>query len=1401
MKKQPPYFQNVEQRTIRRWKQLDADPELAAPWKQLFKQVRSPQHVISELLQNADDAGATEAWIRVDEGVFSFSHNGEDFTEDQFASLCRFGYSNKRSLHTIGFRGIGFKSTFSIGDEVHLLGPTLGVTFHAKQFTRPVWNGEPAIDGKTTVRISIKDKAIEKALLGSIKQWVTSPVSILFFKNLKEVHFNGTHVQKHDDGIGPTESSTRFKIRVDGKTTQELLLIESEDADFPEDAVQEIREERNLDSEEFSMPPCKLEVVLGLTHENRFFVVLPTGYEPDLPFSVNAPFLQDPARFGIKDPETSPTNQWLIQRTGELVAETFTQWITNEQLSLEERSRAYGLCPVDSRSRNYWSRKPFDYAEETIRQSFYSLIEDHSILSLDGDVHPAEVGISIPDALHDVWSNDILKQLFASNGSVLLSRFVPTEVIRELSERSWIDVYEDSEILDHFKDWAYLPKPMEWDKLSKLWEYAEGQSGRSGSSLKELPLHPVKGDNRLAAGNQVIRTATRFERFSKADASFLLGNVKEVDHDWLEWITQRKKEGCALGYADRVISLCGLNEPARAEFLATQAANNLFAIDECDIEDVVRLAHIFASIDAELPESFHYVCKDDTMRKPSEQISLADQFGIDERIPLDWFDEHCLHEDYYQQNATCSSEAWYKWAKSKKSRLWLGLPLVESILGAYSKRAFENLIARHGGHPPKSYQYKREDFELLTYDFPEELRRSISNLGAQSNEAWSVVLQAILEAPDILPKEAFEATAYQIGNKYKQRLECGKIVPSWIIRFQAIPCLPDSQGNLHVPSELMLRTPDTEAVRDIEKFIQADFDNHQTFPILKALGVRTTPSDFQTVIDRIKAFLHIPEPTLRLAQLQKLYEALDRISLRCDSDAMAKIADQFATQNLILTEAATWANSRIVSIHPDVEGSQQEESIHSLFRHYGLWQRIGVSPTPSIERAIEWINELPKGQKLPSEDIQRLRTYLKRDPERIWQTTGHWLAMDGSWSPVGFLEHRITMQSLFKTTDLFPDMLKVCADLRALSNEQLEQETFIALPDLGTQIELRTTQVVEATKPKGNYDWICCLGSYLSRVLIKDDARRERIQQAGARMVSSQVVTCNVIEVTPFLEAKPAGPSRKVNVAWEGNRFFVLNHNPIHLLDDLEKEISRVFDDPEMRDVLKVCMDRDGAYISEYLSNKFEFELVTENEPESLDADQGGANEPDVDGADEDGQTNDNDLDEPDATADEDLEDDDTPNAEEDADNETGDDEWDDEPDEGQDKEPAKPKVDPRFETLKGHLKDRGFVLSPKSEVFTHQDGSSVQKKTAPFHCWEETGSSGELVCRYWFAPKNILEGVEMPAELWTLIHQSPANYQIVEPLNGTKATITQASDIVDGVNDHWVKVFPTRYLVRAEQN
>jgi Histidine kinase-, DNA gyrase B-, and HSP90-like ATPase len=248
---QPPrFFEAIRQSAAKRWDQLEGDPEIAAPWHQLFKQVQSPRHVLSELLQNADDAGATATSVGIDKGYFVFTHNGEDFTEEHLSSMCRFGFSNKRSLHTIGFRGIGFKSTFSLGDQVELRTPTLSLCFRQHRFTEPVWeeSDSEVTDGVTEIRVSLRDGLIEREIEKNLKEWLESPLSLLFFKNIRCITVVDQELRWESTGEGPVPGSTWMVLNKD--STHPLLVARSRLEPFPPEALEEIGRERMLASDE-----------------------------------------------------------------------------------------------------------------------------------------------------------------------------------------------------------------------------------------------------------------------------------------------------------------------------------------------------------------------------------------------------------------------------------------------------------------------------------------------------------------------------------------------------------------------------------------------------------------------------------------------------------------------------------------------------------------------------------------------------------------------------------------------------------------------------------------------------------------------------------------------------------------------------------------------------------------------------------------------------------------------------------------------------------------------------------------------------------------------------------------------------------------------------------------------
>lgn len=84
-----------------------------------------------ELIQNADDAGASKFGIYDINGGFVIANNGRPFTLEDVEALCRSGSSNKqRGGNTIGYRGIGFKSVVNLASRVSIISGQFGFYFN-----------------------------------------------------------------------------------------------------------------------------------------------------------------------------------------------------------------------------------------------------------------------------------------------------------------------------------------------------------------------------------------------------------------------------------------------------------------------------------------------------------------------------------------------------------------------------------------------------------------------------------------------------------------------------------------------------------------------------------------------------------------------------------------------------------------------------------------------------------------------------------------------------------------------------------------------------------------------------------------------------------------------------------------------------------------------------------------------------------------------------------------------------------------------------------------------------------------------------------------------------------------------------------------------------------------------
>ena len=91
-------------------------------WNATVEKYADPSHFIFELLQNAEDAGAS--WVRftLESDRIVFEHDGRPFDRDDIEGITGIGNTTKLDDgHKIGCFGIGFKSVYVVTErpEVH----------------------------------------------------------------------------------------------------------------------------------------------------------------------------------------------------------------------------------------------------------------------------------------------------------------------------------------------------------------------------------------------------------------------------------------------------------------------------------------------------------------------------------------------------------------------------------------------------------------------------------------------------------------------------------------------------------------------------------------------------------------------------------------------------------------------------------------------------------------------------------------------------------------------------------------------------------------------------------------------------------------------------------------------------------------------------------------------------------------------------------------------------------------------------------------------------------------------------------------------------------------------------------------------------------------------------------
>jgi len=1194
----PTYFERVQNHARGLWDKLESDPEIAGPWRLLFEQVQSPRHVLSELLQNADDAGASKASVTIHNSLFVFEHDGHDFNEEEFASLCRFACSNKRNLHTIGFRGVGFKSTFSLGDIVEVQTPSLAVSFGKRRFTEPEWKPDAPACSVTRIVVQIQDEHREREVGKNLREWVESPASLLFFNHLEELTLGDVVLRKQLLGSGPVPNSKRIKIS--GGDECEVLQITSEEEAFPQDAIEEVLRERY--SEDRELPPSRVELVVGLPGARKLYVVLPTGVTLDLPFSCNAPFIQDPARMGIKEPSLSPTNRWLLDRAGRLAAETMSEWLRNDSLDLRERAEAYCLLPVRSGDRDGLREEIFT----SVSQGFRQLGSDSSVLlTADEEVARAGECLAPPPAAYAVWSNDELLALFDATVGKVLSGVITQDQRARLQSWDWIQPLTDRDLWACLERGKPVPKPQTNQQLSALWESAQRQltNDGSGDQRRSLAIVPVDGSDFLLSSKKVVRLPQTREGIDDAAWAFLVELVRLVDRGWIHYLGLLD-EGAGTDSVRDLLRMLGLDRTSDLAAVMAMALDGLDAREETPVSDYVLVAQLAAALDVKAPPTMRYVTRDTYVREAGSGLVATADVGVDSLLPEAWANEHVLHKLYFGMRGACSLEQWLEWIRSGKSGT-VPFPAFESRSARFRRRfRLEKFLASRGAHAPNDYPLKIDDFRIEDHDWEGQLVAFWEAAAREDETVWVGVLECTLASPAAYWRSALQTSVSQRSGAGRLRtLDTGPVIPEWVNRFAGLKCLRDTNGQPHTPAELYLRTPETEPLFGVEPFVRADLDTEATKPLLRLLGVRDAPAEVEGLIERIRTLAAAPDPGLRLPEILKWYTALGAATARMGADEIGPVREVFLQERLILTDSEEWRTSAEVSQYPGEQERPEASAIHRAANDLPLWTRIGVTTRPTAEAVVEWLKGLPSGEPVPEGELVKVRAAQRAFPEEVWASCEHWLALDSTWQPVASLRFRLSMSGLIKRLTFLPWIKATTADSQMLSLHTAERTPFCDLRELSNEIDYRVTKrpLVEGTAEMRR--WVQDLAAALMRVKGPDEDATTRIRTEGARLSHSvwhQYQGDDALRVTPYVDDAPCGEPFPPEALWDETTIFVRDGRSAKCFDEVVLELAKPFQSQAITEAVKACYERGHPFILDYMEAHFGLDEAQVDDDEEI---------------------------------------------------------------------------------------------------------------------------------------------------------------------------------------------------------
>lgn len=401
----------------------DKDGMLRRALERIIQLYTDKSHFVYELLQNAEDAGATMIKFMQYPDHLEVLHDGHPFSVENLQGLCDIGKSDKiNDLNQIGEFGVGFKSVFGICENVRLYSHPIdkdrdrgyqAFAVEIRDFTHPVdIEDQEIVSGYTTKFIfpysvghtfsgfQTTDKLNEVLAKRLQNLGITT---LLFMKNLQEIDYEinlpklkarGSYLLSKDR-IND-HCSLVSAIGESSKTKEEqlsYLVFTRPVAGIQEGRTIDIAFSVSVDKEgKYEFQKSKYPYIS---------VYFPTETESKLNFIVQGPYRTTPNRSSV--PSDDKDNIALAKETAELLRDSVIELRQMGQLNFS----LLKILPIDED--DFYSAPLFEAMFDTTKEM---LKKEALLLCKDGTYADAEhVKISRGDKFAEVLDDKLITEL------------------------------------------------------------------------------------------------------------------------------------------------------------------------------------------------------------------------------------------------------------------------------------------------------------------------------------------------------------------------------------------------------------------------------------------------------------------------------------------------------------------------------------------------------------------------------------------------------------------------------------------------------------------------------------------------------------------------------------------------------------------------------------------------------------------------------------------------------------------------------------------------------------------------------------------------------------------------------------------------------------------------------